>query len=393
MSLRSSIKALCLGYCGTLCLFMGVSRGSAAETSAPYRVYVGTYTQGSSEGIYRFEFDPTTGKSTAPVLAAKSINPSFLAFSPSQEFLYAVNEVDDPIENKPYAKTGWVTAFRVDPATGELHELNKQSSGGAIPCYVLIDSKSKNALVANYSGGSVACIPLLPDGSLGSQTHEVKHGKSPEEKAASRGHSIMLSPDERFAIAADAGLDKLMIYHFDAEAGLLIPASPATVFIGPKSAPRHFIFHPNKKWAFNNNESNFKINAFDYDAASGQPTMKQTLSTLPAGVEAKGSTAEVLVHPSGKFVYVSNRGPNSIAVFQIDDAGKMTVVEATSTQGKTPRNFRIDPSGEFLLAANQDSGTIVVFRIDQQTGKLTSTGETIRLPNPVCIKFVEPLSP
>lgn len=362
--------------------------GEAAEPDAPkLRAYVGAYTTGEGKGIYRFDFDPATGKATEPVLAAESVNPSFLAFNPTEEFLYAVNEVSDPVPGSPRDRTGWLTAYRVDKQTGELKELNRQQSGGAVACYVMIDSKTRNAVVANYTGGNVSCIPLREDGSVGPQVHTVNHGETPELRKKAKAHSIVFSPDERFAIAGDAGLDELRVYRFDAESGTLTPHEPHIVPTGPKSAARHVTFHPNGKWAYNNNEADFKINAFDYDAANGRLTMRQTLSTLDDNTEHKGSTAEVLVHPSGKFVYVSNRGPDSIAIYHIDENGQLTFQGTTSTQGKTPRNFRIDPTGQYLLAANQESSNIVIFKIDPQTGALNPTGTVLEIPNPICIKF------
>jgi len=379
-----------LGLCVsvTLAVLNQASPGFSADpVPRPIRTYVGTYTTGAGEGIYRFDFNPATGSCSPPVLVARCANPSFLAFNPTEDFLYAVNEVADDVPDAPGQKTGWVTAYQVDQSTGDLKKLNTQSSGGAIPCYVTIDSNSRNALVANYTGGSVACIPLHPDGSLSTRTNVIKHGRTDAERKASRAHSIILSPDERFAIAADAGIDHLMIYRFDAEAGKLIPHSPHLVSTGPGSAPRHVTFHPNGRWIVNNNEANFKINAYDYNAEHAQLTHRQTLSTLDEGTPPKGTTAEVLIHSGGEFAYVSNRGPDSLARYLIASDGKLTFEGTTPTQGKTPRNFRIDPTGHYLLAANQDSSTIVVFRIDQGNGALTPTGEIIQVPNPVCIKF------
>lgn len=362
--------------------------GFAADSAAkPLRVYIGTYTTREAEGIYRFDFDPATGKASDPVVAARTKNPSYLTLDSTENFLYAVNEVSDPIEGENYKTTGWVRAYQVDRTTGELTELNHQPSGGAIACYVAVDAQRRNALVANYTGGSISSFQIQPDGSLAPASTVVNHGRDAQAHQAARGHSFNFSPDERFAIAADAGLDEIFIYRFDAATGKFTPHTPPSVATGPQTAPRHFTFHPNGKWAYNNNERNFKINSFHYDAQQGMLTLQQTLSTLPEGVPEKGSTAEVLVHPSGKFVYVSNRGPDSIATYQIDAAGKLTFTGATPSGGKTPRNFRMDSSGTYLLAANQDSDTIVVFRIDQDTGALSPTGEVVHISKPVCIKF------
>lgn len=363
---------------------------SAQEPAAgPYHVYIGAYTgQDRAKGIGRSQFDPSTGKLTPPVVVAETANPSFLTLSSDFRFLYAVNEVADSIEGESYSQTGWVRAFQVDPKTGSLTELNHQPAGGHVTCYVAVDSKNKFTLVANYSGGSIASLPINPDGSLGKPVQVINLGSDDAEHRRSRGHSIIFSPDERHVLVGDAGLDQIFVYNFDQKTGRLTPASTPAVPTGPKTAPRHVTFHPNGKWAYNNNEANFKVNSFDFDAATGTLKLRQTLTTLPEGVPAKGSTAEVLVHPNGKFAYLSNRGPDSIAMYQIDEDGTLTFTGAESTRGKTPRNFRIDPTGQYLFAANQHSDNIVVFRIDQKTGALTATGEEIKFPAPVCIKFM-----
>jgi 3-carboxymuconate cyclase len=362
---------------------------SASDSAAKqYHVYIGAYTNKGEKGIALSRFDLSTGKLTPPVVVAETEHPSFLTLSHDHQYLYAVNEVEDPIEGETYSKTGWVQAYRVDPKTGSLTKLNHQPAGGHITCYVTVDSKNRFALVANYSGGSIASLPVNPDGSLGKPVQVIRLGSNDAEHQRSRGHSIVFSPDERFVLVGDAGLDQIFIYEFDHTTGRLTPASTPSVATGPKSAPRHVTFHPNGKWVYNNNEANFKINSFDYDPATGGLTLRQTLTTLPENVPAKGSTAEVLVHPSGKFAYLSNRGPDSIAIYQIDDQGGLTFTGAESTRGKTPRNFRIDPTGQYLIAANQESDNIVVFRIDQKTGALIPTGEEVKFPSPVCIKFV-----
>lgn len=364
--------------------------GGARPTS--FWLYIGTYTNDSkskgSQGIYLSELDLQSGALGAPRLAAKVTNPSFLAVHPSRKFLYAVNEVDE-LRGR---KGGGVSAFAIDPAQGTLTELNHQSSVGAGPCYLVVDRSGRNVLVANYGSGSVACLPISADGRLGTETSFIQHqgaGANPQRQESPHAHSINLDAGNHFAIAADLGLDQVLIYRFDPASGKLTPNRPAFVKVAPGSGPRHFAFHPNGKFGYVINEMANTVVAFSYDSTKGLLTEIQTISTLPPEFKGTSYTAEVQVHPSGKFLYGSNRGHNSIAIFAIDsEAGKLTTVGFEPTQGKNPRNFAIDPTGTFLLAENQDSNTIVVFRIDPQTGALRSTGQSVGLVKPVCIKMI-----
>jgi 6-phosphogluconolactonase len=345
------------------------------------RVYVGTYTEGKSRGIYLLELDPTSGALSPHGVAGETENPSFLAVHPSRKYLYAVNEVDD----------GGVSAFAIDPKSGSLTFLNKQSSKGSGPCHLIVDRSGKNVLVANYGSGTVAVLPIEDDGRLRSASTSIQHKGSsvnPERQEGPHAHSINLDAANRFAVAADLGLDKLFVYRFDATKGTLTPNDPPSVNLAPGAGPRHFAFHPDGHHAYVINEIQSTVTAFDYDPERGTLKELQTISTLPQGNKPSNSTAEVRVHPSGKFLYGSNRGHNSIAIFAIDPQnGRLRPVGHQSTQGKTPRNFGIDPSGRFLLAENQDSDTIVVFRIDPQTGQLQPTGHSAEVPKPVCVKF------
>jgi 6-phosphogluconolactonase len=269
--------------------------------------------------------------------------------------------------------------------------LNRQPARGAAPCHLVVDRAGKNVLVANYSGGNVAVLPIQSDGRLAEATGFVQHkgsGANPRRQEAPHAHSINLDAANRFAVVADLGLDRVMVYRFDGGAGTLTPNDPPSASVEPGSGPRHFAFHPNGRNAYVINEITRTVTAFSYDPRKGALTPFQTISTLPQGAPARGSTAEVQVHPSGKFLYGSNRGHDSIAVFTIGPDGRLTFVEAESTQGKTPRNFGIDPTGTFLLAANQGTDSIVVFRIDAKTGKLTPTGHKADVPTPVCVKVV-----
>jgi 6-phosphogluconolactonase len=360
-----------------------------AKTMGDYLVYVGTYTvQKSSKGIYVYRFDSATGKLTSRGLAAETVNPTFLAVHPNRRFLYAANE----ISNYGGQQSGGVSAFAIDRGTGKLTFLNEVASRGADPCYVAVDKTGKYVLVANYTGGSVAVFPVREDGRLGAASAFVQHAGSSVNPARQEGphaHSINLSPDNRFAIAADLGLDELLVYRFDPTQGTLAGNNPAFAKVNPGAGPRHFSFLPSGSFAYVINEMGSTVTAFSYDAAGGVLRALQTISTLPKGFAGQNDDAEVQAHPSGKFLYGSNRGHDSIAVFAIEAGrGTLTPVEHVSTQGKTPRNFGIDPTGSYLFAANQDSDNIVVFRIDPKTGRLTATGQTLEVPSPVCVKFV-----
>ncbi len=350
-------------------------------------VFVGTYTEGASKGIYAYELNSRDGSLHLVGLAAETPSPSFLAIHPNKHLLYAVNEV----ENFQGKKAGAVTGFSIDRETAKLEKINDASSGGPGPCHLSVDKSGKYVLVANYSGGSVEVLPINEKGQLGEPTAFIQHtgsGVNKERQGAPHAHSINLDSHNRFALAADLGLDKIFVYRFDAQTGSLTPNTFPFVQIAPGSGPRHFAFHPNGKNAYVIDEMLSTATAFTWDGANGVLQEIQTVSTLPNGPVAGNSTAEIQVHPSGKFLYGSNRGHNSIAVFSIDKTGRLTPVENESTRGKTPRNFGIDPSGRFLIAANQDSDSLAVFKIDQKTGALDPVGETVAAPKPVCVKFL-----
>jgi 6-phosphogluconolactonase len=356
-------------------------------------VYVGTYTSsGKSKGIYLFEMNLATGALTPKGLSAETVNPSFLAVHPSCRFLYSVGEISDFAGKK----SGAVNAFAIDPRTGHLTLLNQQMSHGMGPCHLVVDSAGKHVLVANYGGGSVAALPIQADGKLGEATSTIQHtGKSvnAQRQESPHAHSVNLDAANKFAFAADLGLDKVLVYRFDAAKGTLTPNDPPAATVAPGAGPRHFAFHPSGRFAYVINEIDLTVTAFSYDAGKGVLKEMQAISTLPAGVERQGSTAEIVAHPSGKFLYGSNRGHDSIAIFSIDEkTGKLTAVGHQSTLGKTPRNFNVDPTGTYLLAANQGSDNIVVFRIDPKTGGLTPTGQVAEVPAPVCIKMI-PVTP
>lgn len=338
-----------------------------------YRVYFGTYTGAESKGIYQCELDLKDGSLSAATLAGETSSPSFLAFHPNKKFLYAVNESDAKI-----------SGFAIDAATGKLTFLNSQPSQGGAPCHLIVDKAGKNVLAANYSGGSCLSIPIDADGKL-SATSSFQQHQGPKKN----GHSIHLDQANKFALCCDLGLDKVIIYAFDSNTGKL---DPHGAFDTPKgTGPRHFAWSPDGKTAYINGESNLTLIACDYDSAKGTLKQKQVLSTLPSDVKRNGgSTAETVVHPSGKFVYVSNRDPyNSIAIFAIDEkTGEMKAVGHQSEGVKTPRNFAIEPTGKYMLVANQSGGNVILFRIDQTTGQLTPTKSSVKVTNPVCVRFM-----
>ena len=376
---------------GMLTLLAALAQGSAfAADETPLRLYIGTYTGPASKGIYVSQLNPATGALATVELAAEVKNPSFLAIHPNQKFLYAVNEISDS-NGKP---TGGVSAFAIDAASGKLKLLNQQSSQGAGPCHLVVDRAGKNVLVANYGAGSCACLPIGGDGQLGEATAAIQHkGKSanPQRQDAPHAHSINLDPANRFAFCADLGLDQVLIYRFDAAKGSLTANDPPAGIVAPGSGPRHFAMQPAGKFAYVINEMANTVTAFAFDTNRGSLQEIQTITTLPADFKGTSYTAEVVMHPSGKFLYGSNRGHDSLAIFSVDQAtGKLTAAGHQSTAGKTPRNFAIDPSGTWLLAENMDSGTIVVFKIAPQTGSLQATGQPLEVPSPVCVRFAGP---
>lgn len=363
---------------------------TAATESAKnkYLLFAGTYTEKESKGIYAYRFDAASSELAPLGVAAETTNPSFLAIDPSRRFLYAVNEV----QNYKGASSGAVSAFVVDQKTGKLSLLNQVPSRGADPCYIAFDKTGKYALVANYTGGSVAAFPVQPDGRIGEPSTFVQHRGSSVNKERQEGphaHWIETTPDNRFAIAVDLGLDELLVYHFDASKGFVTPNDPPYASLDPGAGPRHLAFHPDGKFAYVVDELQSSITSFTYDASRGALQKLATVTTLPKGFSGSNDAAEIQVHPNGKFLFASNRGHDSIAVFSIDTrTGALTLVDHFSTQGKTPRNFEIDPTGTLLFVANQDSNNIVVFRIDPNDGRLTPTGQTLHVPSPVSLKFM-----
>ncbi len=350
-------------------------------------MYVGTYTP-KGEGIYIFSLDLKTGNIVEIDTVTGLKNPSFVALHPTGRFLYTVNEVQD-FEGQ---KSGAVTGFSVDQASGKLTRLNQHSSGGMGPCHLSVAHDGSHVLVANYGSGSVAAISLDEKGFLERITGFAQHEGSsvdPKRQVAPHAHSIWPDPANRFALAADLGLDKILVYKYDADAGSLTPNQVPSAESTPGSGPRHMAFHPDGRYLYVADELTSTVSVFRYDPADGTLLPSQTVSMLPENFEEVSYAAEILVHPSGRYVYASNRGHDSIAVFKTDpETGRLSPVQYASTRGAWPRNFGIDPTGKFLIAANQNSDNLVVFKIDSKTGQLEFSGKELSVPSPVCVRFL-----
>jgi len=354
-----------------------------------YIAYVGTYTsKTNSKGIYAFRFDSEKGQLTSIGVAAETTDPSFLAVHPNGKYLYAVNEIG----NFNGGTSGAVSAFAIDAKTGALKFLNQVPTRGAGPCYVSLDKTGAFVLVANYDSGSIASFPVQADGSLGTTSGFVQHSGSGPDKERQEGphaHWIGTSPDNRFALAVDLGLDQVIVYGFDSSKGIFTPMLSGFAKVKPGAGPRHLAFHPDGKFAYVLSEVESSVTVFSYQPKTGALTSLQTISAIPKDFSGHKEAAEIAVHPSGKFLYTSNRGHDSIAVFAIDEKkGTLRSLGQVLTGGKTPRHFAIDPTGSYLLAENEESNNIVIFHIDAATGSLTPTGQTVEVPSPVCLTFV-----
>ena len=366
---------------------------SAADTPK-LLFYVGTYTNDDgkttgSKGIYAFHYDPAAGKMTSLGVAAETTNPSWVAISPNGKFLFAVNEVG----NYQGPNSGGVSAFAIDQATGKLTFLNEVASRGADPCYITVDKTGKWALVANYTGGSIAVFPIGADGKLGEASAFVQHtghGTDPKRQEGPHAHSIDLSADNRFAYVDDLGLNEVLVYKFDSAKGTLTPNDPPFAKLEAGAGPRHFVLRPDGKFAYVISEMGHTVTVFSNDAASGKLHSLQVVPTLPKDFQGRNDDAEIRMHPSGKFLYASNRGEDTVVTYAIDaNKGTLTQVESIPTGGKEPRSFEIDPTGTLLFAENQKSDKVVVYGIDETTGKLRPTGKVLDVGAPVCLKFLQ----
>jgi 6-phosphogluconolactonase len=352
-----------------------------------YFVYIGTHTNTGSAGIYGCGFETTTGALSRIGLVAETENPSFLVVHPNGRFLYAVNEIGT-FEGK---SSGSVSAFAISPETGKLTLMGRVASMGAMPAYVSFDKLGRHVLVANYEGGSVAVFPIAKDGRLDAPSAFVDHAqvsRQTGELRVSHAHAIRVSNDNRFAIAADLGLDQLLTYGFDPSSGSLTSHEPKFAELLPGAGPRHLIFHPSGTFLYVVNELDSTVTVFSFEPTSGTLRSRQTISTLPESFASLNSTAEILIDQAGKVLYISNRGHDSIAVFEIDaNSGILTLIEHVLSGGQTPRNFALDPSGRWLFAANQDSNNVVLFHIDQESGRLSRSAHALQVISPVCVTF------
>ncbi len=361
---------------------------SLFATAQKSKLIIGTYTSGKSEGIYIYDFNTTTGDSKM-LSSIKSSNPSFLAVSPDKKYLYAVNEDADSQNNG-----GMVSAFKFKKKKQQLKFINQQPSGGNHPCYVTIDKTGKWVIVANYSGGSLSVTPVDEDGSLLADKNVLQHegkgiNKQRQEKA--HVHQTVLTDDNRHLLVADLGIDKLMLYDFDAATGIATANTNASISVTAGSGPRHLAIHPSNKYVYLTEELSGTVGAFSFDNATGKLKLLQTISAVPEDYKGSLSGADIHVSPDGKFLYASNRGElNNLVIYKIDEAtGVLSVAAFQSTLGIKPRNFNFDPSGNFLLVANQDSDNISIFSVNHETGLLTDTQKSINVPNPVCLVWID----
>ena len=355
---------------------------ASPAVAADMFVYFGSHGKGPDIGFSLAHFDTDTGKLTTPVFLQETVAPAYFIISPDKKHLYTCNS----------APGSSVSAYAIDPASAKLAFLNQKPSGGGDPSYVSLDATGRYLMVANYLGGSIAVFALQPDGSIGERTAFVQHtgtSVNPDRQTHAHAHSIRLDPANRFVLVADLGVDKLFVYRFDPKTGALQPNDPPFATVAPGSGPRHTAFHPNGRYVYLINEMGSSIIRFGWDSNRGVLTQYETVSTLPEGFKGTSTCAEILVHPSGKFIYATNRGHNSVVVFSVQaETGRLTLVQHISTQGKTPRNCEFDPTARWLLVSNQDSSNAVVFSIDPNTGRLTQTGEPVPVPAPFCERFL-----
>ena len=350
--------------------------------AADVYVYFGTHSRGPGIGFSVAHFDTDTGALTQPRFLTEAVEPAYFVIHPDGRHLYTCNS----------GSPGGVSAYEIDRATGQLTLLNKEPSGGGDASYVCLDQTGRFVLVANYEGGNIAVFALQPDGRIGGRTAFAQHTGSsvdPKRQTHAYAHSIIVDPTNRFALVADLGLDRLFVYRFDEKNGSLRPNDPPFATVRPGSGPRHVKFHPNGRWVYLINEMGCTVTAFNWDSAHGALTEFQTISTLPADFKGASTCAEIKVHPNGRFLYGSNRGHDSLAVFAIDSTtGRLAPLEYVSTRGKIPRNFTFDPTGRWILCTNHGSDNAVVFRVDATTGRLTPTGQPVSVPSPFCERFL-----
>ncbi|MFL5560530.1 MAG: lactonase family protein [Gemmatimonadaceae bacterium] len=403
LSRRDFVALSALGIAG-LAMPRPMRADADDELKADRMLYIGTYTDdGRSKGVYQLRMSAATGALTIVGVAAETTNPSFVILGRDGRSLYAVNEVGDAA-GRP---AGGATAFRRTASSGSLHQLGHEETRGTFPCYASTDRTGRSLFVANYGSGNVAMFPIHAGGGIGAASAIIQHkgtGPNKERQEGPHAHCAITDPANRFVLVADLGIDRVMVYPFDAKSGTLTTTAAAEGVLAPGAGPRHLAFGHGGRVLYVTNELASTVTAFQYDAKSGALTELQTVPAVSEGLALDGANtattasvagvnepADIHVHPNGRFLYMSNRGHNSIAAFAIDGAtGRLSPLQLMSTGGDWPRNFAIDPSGEFLLVANQKSDSIVTLRIDRTTGKLASTGHTLALPVPVCVRFTTP---
>jgi 6-phosphogluconolactonase len=343
-------------------------------------VYFGTHTAGPGKGFSVAQFNTETGALSKPEFLLETPAPAYFIIAPGGRRLYACNS------------TGFVSAYAIDPATARLSLMNQKPSGGGDPSYISLDTTGHYVLAANYDGGNVGVWALTSDGSLGERTALVQHtgsGVNPQRQKHAFAHSVRVDPSNRFALVGDLGLDKLFVYKFNASDGTLTPNDPPFARSAPGSGARHVVFHPNGRWVYLITEMGSTITLFNWDTERGALAEVQTVSTLPKDFHGQSMCSEILVHPNGRFVYASNRGRDSIAVFSVDaESGRLAPIQDMPSGGKTPRNFDLDPTAHWMLVTNHDSNNATVFRIDAQSGKLTPVGQPVEVPYPFCPRFL-----
>jgi 6-phosphogluconolactonase len=359
------------------------SQISLAASKRTKRIYIGTYTKRTSQGIYVYGWKPESGEMEEIGLAAKTPNPSFLTLSPNHNDLYSVNEQDHTGGN--------VSAFAIDHSNGKLIPRNVVPSGGAAPCNLTTDHTGQALFVANYGSGSVSSYKILSGGSLSQPVSNIYfkgHSVDPERQKEPHTHCTTVSPENKYLLVNDLGLDRIMVFHFDPKTAKLIPNDPPYYSATPGSGPRNLTFHPNGKWAYSIAEMGSILECMDWDGDKGTLTRLQVISSLPKEHKSPTDAATVQVHPNGRFLFGSNRGDDSITAFSIDPTnGHLTLIQRISCEGGSPRHFAVAPDGRWLVVANQDTANIVILKCDPETGKLASTGRQYSLDSPVCVVF------
>jgi 6-phosphogluconolactonase len=372
--------------------FLTALAAAVPLSAAPMLVFIGTYTDTTSRGIYALRLDPALGTLSAPWLAGEALNPTFLALDPGHSHLYATGQLR--LDPAPPSPLGGISAFAVDSNSGRLEFLNQQPTGAGATTFIAVDATGRMAIAANFGAGYVCALPIGPDGRLGARSAFIEHrgppGPNRDRQAQAHAHSITISPDNRFALACDLGLDRVYVYRIDPAAATLTPNDPPFASAPAGAGPRHGKFSSDGKFFYSSNEMGSSACVYSWDSARGTLDLKQTISALPADFRGSSIAAEIRIHPNGRFVYVSNRGHDSIAVFARDPAaGTLRLVEIVPCGGKHPRNFALSPDGRWLLCANRDTDNVALFRVDSESGRLEKTGVEVAVPHPVCVLFCD----